>query len=353
MIGKNGEMARRLFVNLALSSALALAACGEREEESAETMAPSGEEERVNTMTAFEKGDIIVAATVMDVPEDDHAGTGRLLQYDSDMNLKGVLWTKGSTHKIGGLVFGPDKTLWAFAQGTPVVMEIDSSGVQRPVRKFSDRSYSSVTFGPDGSLYFGEHLQGTQRVFDRFTTQFHYLPGTEKVGDGNVFKHSPDGALVKEFNTDTHGGMLRFHGVTSTVLTDDGKRMIYISETGNRVLQYDLENDKQLPDLANFEGDDRVPMVLVMSQLLDGNLLITSGGSMIIMDQNTGEIVHQHALETFGWAAAAPTIDGKHVIMGNFFDGDVAKFDLETGEIVSRGNIGEEESLSGLAQFPG
>ena len=46
------------------------------------------------------------------------------------------------------------------------------------------------------------------------------------------------------------------------------------------------------------------------------------------------EILKQHELETFGWAAAAPSIDGKHVLMGNFFDGDVAKFDLETGEII-------------------
>lgn len=312
-----------------------------------------GQEERVNTMTPFERGDIIVAATVMDDPDDDHAGTGRLLQYDSDMNLKGVLWTQGTTHKVGGLVFAPDKTLWAFAQGTPAVIEIDPSGVQRPVRAFSDRSYSSVTFGPDGSLYFGEHLQGTRTSFDAFTTRFSHLPGTNKVGDGNIFKHSPDGALVKEYDTDTHGGVLGFHGVTSTVLTDNGKRMIYISETGTRVLQYDLANDKQLPDLANFDEDERVAMVLVMSQLLDGNLLITSGDTFFVMDRNTGEILVQHELETFGWAAAAPSIDGKHVLMGNFFDGDVAKFDLKTGEITAKGNIGERESLSGLAQFPG
>ncbi len=342
MIGLTVNISKRQLASLAIGSALLFV-----------MPATAAEEERVDTMTAFRKGDIIVAATVMNVPEDDHAGTGRLLQYDSDMNLKGVLWTKGTTHKIGGLIFAPDKTLWAFAQGTPVVIEIDPSGVQQPVRKFSDRSYSSVTFAPDGSLYFGEHLQGTQTKFDAFTTQFNYLPGSKKVGDGNVFKHSPNGTLLKEYNTDTHGGVLGFHAVTSTVLTDDGKRMVYISETGNRVMQYDIENEKQLPDLANFEGDDRVPMVLVMSQLLDGNLLITSGGSMIIMNQKTGEILRQHKLETFGWAAAAPSINGKHVLMGNFFDGDVAKFDLETGEIVSRGNIGEERSLSGLAQFPG
>ena len=44
-----------------------------------------------------------------------HAGTGRILQYDNDLNLKGVLWVEGTTHKIGGLNFAPDGVLWAMA----------------------------------------------------------------------------------------------------------------------------------------------------------------------------------------------------------------------------------------------
>ena len=41
-------------------------------------------EDRKSTAQAFAPGDIWVAATVMDVPDDDHAGTGRLIQYDAD-----------------------------------------------------------------------------------------------------------------------------------------------------------------------------------------------------------------------------------------------------------------------------
>jgi mono/diheme cytochrome c family protein len=88
-------------------------------------------------------------------------------------------------------------------------------------------------------------------------------------------------------------GVDGIHGVTSTVLTDDDARMVSISETGNRVMQYDLANDRQLPDLANFgEMQDAPPMVLVMSQMSDG-------------------------------------------------------------EIVARNTIGENNSLSGIAQYPG
>ena len=60
--------------------------------------------------------------------------------------------SKGTKHKIGGLTFAPDKTLWAFSQLTPSIAEISPDGVQKPMRTFSDRKLSSVTFGKDGSL---------------------------------------------------------------------------------------------------------------------------------------------------------------------------------------------------------
>ena len=48
-------------------------------------------------MKALKKSDILVGATLLNNPEDDHAGPGRIIQYDSDLNLKGVLWTE-NTH---------------------------------------------------------------------------------------------------------------------------------------------------------------------------------------------------------------------------------------------------------------
>ena len=46
------------------------------------------EEARVSTAQPFAKGDILVAATVMDDPDDDHKGTGRILQFDADLQSK-------------------------------------------------------------------------------------------------------------------------------------------------------------------------------------------------------------------------------------------------------------------------
>ncbi len=317
------------------------------------TSVASQGEKRVSTFQPFVQGDVFVAATIMDHPADDHMGTGRIFQYDADLNLKGELYTKGTTHKIGGLTIAPDGTLWAFAQGTPAVVEIDSSGVQRPVRKFSNRSLSSVTFGADGSLFFGEHLQGSNTRISTNTTVFNLLPDRDVIGDGNIFKFSPDAMLLKEFHSDTHGGVVGIHGVTSTVLTDNDSRMVYVSETGNRVMQYDLANDRQLPDLRVFDDDQNVFMVLTLMPMLDGSLLISTGNGMVVLDKDTGETLRYYDMRSPGWAASGPTADGEGILVGNFFTGEVVIISLETGEVVRSNNIGQRNSLSGVAQFPG
>ena len=38
----------------------------------------------------FENGDILAAATILNNPDDDHAGDGRIIQYDSNLNVKGL-----------------------------------------------------------------------------------------------------------------------------------------------------------------------------------------------------------------------------------------------------------------------
>lgn len=312
------------------------------------------EEERVSTATPFESGDIFVAATVMDVPDDDHAGTGRLLQFDADLELKGVLWIAETTHKIGGLAFGPDGTLWGSAPISWQVIEIDTNANQKPIRSFAKRPFSSVTFAPDGTLLFAEHLVGSKTKISFNTTHFDFLPGDKVVGHGNILRFSADGRFIEEYETETHGGVVGIHGVTSTVLTDDGKRMIYISETGNRVMQYDLENRRQLPDLVDFGKVEGAPaMVLVMAQMPGGDLVIGTGTSVVFLDQHSGKIVNEIKMDRMGWAAVAPSIDPGHLLLGNFFDGEFVKLRVSDGEIVARNTIGEERSLSGIAQYPG
>ena len=313
-----------------------------------------GAEPRASTSKPFEKGDVWVAATVMNDPNDDHRGIGRLLQYDADFKLKGELWIEGTTHKLGGLKFGPDGTLWAFAQQSWQVVEVGPDGRQKPMRKFADRTFSTVTFGPDGSLYFGEHLVGSQLKIPYNTTVFNYMPFAQRIGDGHIFKFSPDGRFLKEYQADTHGGMAGIHGVTNTVLADNGTRMIYCSETGNRVMQYDLVNDRQLPDLRVFDPSlGEPPMVLFMSDLPDGTLILGTGADLLLLNPDTGETIKTINMPDSGWAAVSPAVDDGHILAGNFFSGEFVKLRLSDSLVVARGSIGEKRSLSGIAQFPG
>ncbi len=306
-----------------------------------------------NTILPFQKGDILVAATIMDDPDDDHAGTGRLIQYDADLRPKGELYLQGTRHGVGGLAFAPDGTLWGFSQLTPAVVEIGPDGKQQPLRHFSDRSYSSVAFGQDGSLYFGEHLMGTSTGHAALTTTFRLLPGRDVIGDGWVFRHAPDGRLRRVYRTEASGGLSGFLGTTSIVLADHDSRLIFLSETGPRVMQYDLRNDRQLPDLKDFAGDPDIPMVLVMNRLPDGRLLVSTGQGFLVLDPSSGQVLRRYRLEGAGWAAIAPSVEGHFALVGNFFSGEVLKVRLVDGVIMSRANVGQKRSLSGIAQFPG
>jgi len=317
------------------------------------TMSIGARELPESTAVPFERGDIFVAATVMDDLNDDHAGTGRILQYDANLQLKGTLWVEGTRHKIGGLAFDSEGVLWGFAQLTPAILQFTPEAKQLPVRKWSDRSFSSVTFAPDGTLYFGEHLAGTSTsAGPNLSTTFRLLPGRDVVGDGWIFHYSRDGKELGHFETDYHP-VPPFLAITSTGLSDAGKRMIYVSENGNRIMQYDLVNDKQLPDLAVLGTDSGVPMLLVMTALADGRLLISTNLGFIVMDPDSGEILDNRALGGMGWAALAPAIDTENIIVGNFFSGEIVKYDLVKSEIVARANIGQKNSLSGVVQFPG
>ncbi len=310
--------------------------------------------ERVSTFKTFAVGDVFVAATLMDDPNDDHRGTGRLLQYDADLKLKGELWVEETTHKLGGLTFAPDGTLWGFAQQSWQVIEIGPDGKLLPLRNFANRSFSSVAFASDGSLFFGEHLVGSNLKIPQNTTVFSYLPGTERIGDGHVFQFTGDGRFLAEYPTDTHGGMAGIHGATSIVLSNDRRRVIYISETGNRLMQYDLANRQQLPDLAVYDPAKGGPaMVLYMTSLADGTLVIATGASLLLVNPETGDTEQEVRLESGGWAAVTPAIDAGHVLVGNFFTGEFVKLRLADGEVVARSSINEARSLSGIAQYGG
>ena len=120
----------------------------------------SGAERPVSTLQPFAPGDVFVGATLLNSATDDHAGLGRILQFDADLNEKGVLWVEGTTHLVYGLTFAPDGTLWAQDPWAWTTVRVDPSGRQLQNLQFDMRAFSKVHFMADGTLLFTENLDG-------------------------------------------------------------------------------------------------------------------------------------------------------------------------------------------------
>jgi len=313
----------------------------------------------VSTLKPFAKGDIFAGATVLNRPEDDHAGDGRIIQYDSNLNEKGVLWTEGTTHLIGGLAFAPDGTLWGFDSNSFKVLRVSPQGKQLPPIKFADRAFSNINFAKDGTIYLGEHLVGNTvrtRPGTTLGTTLPLLPGTDRFGDGLLCQFTQDGKLLKEFRTPVHGGMPGFLGLTGAALRADGKSILYLSELSDSIRCWDLVDDKALPHLVTYAPDSG-NMAMTVMYTRDGKLLHIranfKAGFFLEQLSETGAVLREYPLAGPGWAALGQSTEADTVLLGNFFTGTVTKFSLATGEIVGKAETGALRSLAGLAQYPG
>lgn len=303
-----------------------------------------------NTMQPFEKGDVIVACTVLNNPDDDHAGDGRLLQYDADLNEKGVLWIKETTHLVNGLSFAPDGTLWAFDQHIHMALNIDpKTCAVSVVDGLVPRALSSLNFMADGSMIFGEHLCSDAN-----------LPGTHAnpindagaIGEGKIFKYGPDKKLSGEYKPETQGGMAGFLGVTSAILLPDDRTLLYVTETSNEVRCFDAVDGKQLDPLVVYP-EGREGFVFFLAYMPDGRLMLSRGAKIEFLDPQTGDILHTMPQEGFGWAVIGGALDNEHIYSGNFFTGEVAKFKIDGGEKVASVALNIERALAGVIQYPG
>jgi hypothetical protein len=306
-----------------------------------------------STLQPFAPGDVFVGSTVLEGAGDDHAGRGRILQFDSQLRKKGVLWLTETTHLVGGLEFDLDGRLWAFDSQAFVVLTISRDGrVQR--REFGPRPFSNVNFASDGTLYLAEHVSGSTikvEIQARMGTRLAKMPGSERFGDGHVWHFASDGTLLRELSTQVHGGIGGFMGVTMSALSPDENTLVYCSETGPRLMRYDLENVRQLPDLQRLPEGER-EMFFAMDYGPQGRLYV-SRGHRIDLVSPSGLTMVSYPLEGTGWATVKASADGRHLFIGNFFSGKVVKLAVDSGEWVAVGDTGVERSLAGIAEYVG
>lgn len=310
-----------------------------------------------DSLKPFARGDVFVGATELNDPLDDHAGRGRIIQYDANLRPKAVLWLGATSHLVGGLKFDARGVLWAFDSHSFVVLNIHPDGRVQIRDELPTRAFSHVNFAKDGSFYLGEHLVGDAvrpEIAARMKTKLPFFPGGDRFGDGHVWRFSADGKLLHEYATQTQGGMGGFLGVTNSALSPDGRTLVYCSETGPRLLRYDLVNDRQLPDLQSFQPPFQGPpeMFFGMAYGPDGALYVLRGGRIDVVN-GRGETVRSIPLEGFGWASLAVTADGRFVYTGSFFTGQVVKVSLATGAVVHTASTGQPRALAGIAVFAG
>ena len=306
---------------------------------------------KVSDMQPFEKGDVLVGATILNHADDDHAGDGRIIQYDNNLNKKGELWIEETNHLIMGLKFDADGTLWAFEDHKTI--KVSPAGKLLEVKNFDNRMFSNVCFASDGSLILGEHAIEVEIPDGIFTTTLTRMPDG-RLGDGKAYRYNRDGQKLATFDTKITKSLGKFLAVTCAVLSPDETRLIYVTETGNLVMQYDLLNNRQLDDLLVLEGDNMMEnMVFWLAYTPDQRLLVCRGDHIRVMDDRTGELRERFELGPFGFAAIAASPDNRHVYGSSFLSGEVVKVDMDTGETVARADVGVQRSTAGIAEYPG
>ena len=262
-----------------------------------------------------------------------------------------MLWLSETSHLVGGLEFDRDGRLWAFDSQAFVVLTISRDGrVER--RDFGLRPFSNVNFASDGTLYLAEHVSGSNikaEIQARMGTRLMKMPGSERFGDGHVWHFASDGTLLRELSTQVHGGIGGFMGVTMSALSPDESTLVYCSETGPRLMRYDLENVRQLPDLQCAPEGER-EMFFAMDYGPHGRLYV-SRGHRIDLVSPAGRTMVSYPLEGTGWVTVRASADGRHLFVGNFFSGKVVKMAVESGEWVAVADTGVERSLAGIAEY--
>lgn len=302
-----------------------------------------------STLRPFAAGDVFVGATLLDNPADDHAGRGRILQFDADLNPKGVLWTADTTHLVYGLSFAPDRTLWAQDPWAWVTIRVAPDGRQLPTLSFHDRAFSKVHFLPDGNLLFTESLVGDNQPLP-LTTRHRPLPGHKtRLGDGFIYVFTPEGEMISVFEPESHGGMTGSMAITHSVLSADSSTLIYVSETGPRLMRWSLAGERQLPDLRFGQDADRTMMHFDLSRRPDGTLLVCMGNRLDALTVD-GVWLRTYRLPGFGWAVLDATRDDLAYV-ANWFSGELVKLDLGSGAVLASTVIAPK-CIAGLAVCP-
>ena len=304
-------------------------------------------------MKPFELGDIFLGCTELIEDIDDHKGNGRILQYDKDFNLKGILWTEGTDHLVIGLKIDPKGILWAFDMHNHIVIRVSPDGKQLPNHHFANRAFSNVTFDKDGNIYLGEALVGNTPYPGSYMKR---LPGSDLLGEANIYKFDSALQLQEIYDVAYSPEFHHFKGITHSTMHPSEAFITYTTEIGKKIMRYDIQQSKQMDDLLVLPGDlTDQNVAIAVNYLNDGRLLHSRGDRIEILNED-GEVVQTVGLEKHGWGIAqiSPSYDQEHFFTANIFTGVAMKIRISDGEIlgsIDTGYSAPKRSLAGIAEY--
>ncbi len=302
----------------------------------------------VDTMLPFAAGDIFTSCTYLNNPYDNHAGVGRIVQYDRNFEYKGVLWIPFTSHLIVHLRFDPEGNLWGCDCQGHHVLTVAPSGKLLPEVRYAEVGLASPCFLKDGSLLMADYFNGDTPPPGTCIRQ---IPGTGMIGQGRLYRFRRDGKQLNEWDPETAAEPFNFKGITHMTLHPSEEFVTYTTETGKRVMRFNIKTGEQMPDLKVCPGETKPGVMdrewaIAVAYLADGRLLLTRGETVEVLNE-AGEVLRSYALPGYGWAMIQPGADQKSFVATNFFTGMAAKVDLETGE-----THGEIDSGTGAKDTP-
>lgn len=297
----------------------------------------------------FAAGDVVVGCTLLNDPRDDHRGLGRILHFDANLQLRNTIVLEDTTHIVQGLKFGPDRSLWAFDAFAYKIARFAADGRRRADFAAPARSFAHITFARDGRFFLGENFVGEKSRVPLQTT-LPFMPGTRRFGDGHLFEFSKQGKFLREHATPVHGGMGGFQGMNSSDIAADGRTLVYTSESGPRIMRWDLVDRQPLRDLV--VANEAPGQMFFDVRFDEAERLLVVNGRGIDARDDAGRVMRSYPLGSFGWASLGTPRNG-FVHASNFFSGEIVCLDLASGEIVARAQTGIRKSASGIDSFPG
>lgn len=292
---------------------------------------------RNGNSVSLDSGDICIAASYSagEVDIRRNSGEGRILVFDHSLALKGALWTDEQGLVIGLEYCPKTQTLYVSDVVSQTVKRFSRDGsMLPPFCAMQGKPFGVIAAANDGSIVIGEHIKGDKFPF---------------IGGGEIYKFDGEGALLQNYAAENDPGKFGFHGVTSMILADEGKTAIYISETGKRVMQYDLEGGHQLEDLFILPEDDEMSTAGIALTAKGDILLTTVYGACLF--STTGELIKEFDIpKERGWSAVRTSKDGESFFVANFFTGRLEKRSLATGDVTLSVDTGLIYRLASIAE---